>query len=149
LFDVLFCVYKERDKEMATTNTLVPAVMDFIDAFAAKTWAVATRKDPANPYWEAATHHFAGFYVAFEIIFGRAATEFEVDTLQLNLREREHQHLIARGQTATGMSYSAWWPGDYALCKLRHKLGKPNGAKTSKEWYAMVDAARSARPRAA
>lgn len=121
-------------------TTLVPAV--FIDAFAAKTWAVATRDNSANPYWECATHHFTGFRVAFEVIFGREATELEADTLRLHLMEREHEYLIARGHNFLGFSYPAWWPGNYELCKLRYRLGKPGGAKNRKEWTALVDAAR-------
>jgi hypothetical protein len=123
-------------------QVMIPSVEDFIERFAEKTWAVAVSEDPANPYWDIATRYFAGFSVAFEVIFGREATKHELDTLQLNLMEREHQHLIERGSDASGFTYPSWYPGSIDLLKVRARLGKPGGAKNAKEYNEVVDAAR-------
>jgi hypothetical protein len=127
-------------------------VAAFIEKFAAIVWAdklegVDGRYRP-YPAREA-NRSFFGFEAAFQIVFGRKADKFELEHLELNFLEREHECLLARGKDAMGFIYPAWHPGCELLLKLRYRLGVAGGVKNNAEWQEVFAAARRAAPRRA
>lgn len=80
-------------------------IATFTTDFAAAAWEKAMREDAANPYWENACYSIPYFEIAFTIFFGRKPSRAEANAYQLDLLERNHAALTARGYDCLGFVY--------------------------------------------
>lgn len=116
---------------MAARKNRLPAAIDpahraFIQAFGDRAWDHALAHEigaDRNPYWQGVCRYWGGFRVAFEVNFGRAANDAEVDLLALYWLERAHAHLAALGSDAVGFWYFADMP-PHELVKRRAQVAK-------------------------